>query len=129
MLVKALSFKNSVAGATALINKINLESLHIGVEATVHYWLSLYSFLIENQYTVRVINPIQIDGWRKATEICKRKRDIIDSLLIAVFENISSSILEKILSEISLKNLLSEKLQKFKLLPKILLVLLFILTA
>ena len=55
------------------------------MEATGHYWLSLYSFLIENQYTVHVINPIQTDGWRKATEIRKRKTDIIDSLLIADF--------------------------------------------
>lgn len=88
ILFKAFSFKNSVAGATTLINKINefdLEALHIGMEATGHYWLSLYSFLIENQYTVYVINPIQTDGWRKATEIRKRKTDIIDSLLIADF--------------------------------------------
>ena len=88
ILFKAFSFKNSVVGATSLINKIkdfDIEVLHIGMEATGHYWLSLYSFLIENQYTVHVINPIQTDGWRKATEIRKRKTDIIDSILIADF--------------------------------------------
>ena len=88
ILFKAFSFKNSVVGASALIDKINKfdkKTFHIGMEATGHYWLSLYSFLIENQYTVHVINPIQTDGWRKATEIRKRKTDIIDSLLIADF--------------------------------------------
>ncbi|OJG13842.1 hypothetical protein RU96_GL001728 [Enterococcus canintestini] len=29
------------------------------------------------------MNPLQTDGWRKGTEIRKRKNDIIDSVLIA----------------------------------------------
>lgn len=53
------------------------------MEATDHYWLSLYSYLSEKSFTVRVINPIQTDGWRQGIEIRKRKTDIIDSLLIA----------------------------------------------
>lgn len=32
---------------------------------------------------MHVVNPIQTDGWRKGTEIRKRKTDIIDSILIA----------------------------------------------
>ena len=53
------------------------------MEATGHYWLSLYSYLAQKNFTVRVINPIQTDGWRQGIEIRKRKTDIIDSLLIA----------------------------------------------
>ena len=60
-------------------------SIQIGMEAASHYWLSIYSFLIEHKFNVHVINPIQTDGWRKATEIRKRKTDVIDSLLIADF--------------------------------------------
>jgi hypothetical protein len=55
------------------------------MEATGHYWLSLYSFLVGHGFTVRVINPIQTDGWRKGTEIRKRKTDIIDSVLVVDF--------------------------------------------
>lgn len=45
--------------------------------------LALFSFLDEQQFLVHVINPIQTDGWRKGTEIRKRKNDTIDSVLIA----------------------------------------------
>ena len=47
------------------------------MEATGHYWLALFSFLDEADYFIHVINPIQTDGWRKGTEIRKRKTDII----------------------------------------------------
>ncbi len=53
------------------------------MEATEHYWLALFSFLDEQGYFVHVINPIQTDGWWRGTEICKRKNDSIDSVLIA----------------------------------------------
>ena len=84
---KAHSFSNTSVGAATLLEKIAPYSseIEIGMEATGHYWLSLYSFLIENHYVVHVINPIQTDGWRKGTEIRKRKTDIIDSVLIADF--------------------------------------------
>lgn len=87
---KAFKFANTTEGAESLIEKIyasNPENLpvEVGLEATGHYWLALYSFLCENSFSVHVINPIQTDGWRKGTEIRKRKTDIIDSLLIADF--------------------------------------------
>lgn len=82
---KAFSFSNSIDGASSLICKIEQfkDCIEIGMEATGHYWLSLYSYLVAEGYTVRVINPIQTDGWRHGFEIRKRKTDIIDSLLIA----------------------------------------------
>lgn len=85
---KAFSFSNTVDGANCLLEKLSVyissaTDVEIGMEATGHYWLSIYSFLIQNGYTVHVINPIQTDGWRKGTEIRKRKTDIIDSVLIA----------------------------------------------
>ena len=69
------------------MNKIQpfQSELEIDMEATGHYWLSLYSFLAEQGFVIHVINPIQTDGWRKGTEIRKRKTDIIDSVLIADF--------------------------------------------
>ena len=71
-----------------MIEKLNtyiktVGDVEIGMEATGHYWLSVYSFLIEKSFVVHVVNPIQTDGWRKGTEIRKRKTDAIDSVLIA----------------------------------------------
>ena len=85
VIFKAFSFSNSIDGAESLILKLEAfkNELEVGMEATGHYWLSLYSYLVEKSFTVRVINPIQTDGWRQSVEIRKRKTDIIDSLLIA----------------------------------------------
>lgn len=87
IIFKAFSFSNSTDGATSLMNKIQPFSsqLEIGMEATGHYWLSLYSFLVQQGFVIHVINPIQTDGWRKGMEIRKRKTDILDSVLIADF--------------------------------------------
>ena len=85
VIFKAFSFSNSIDGAESLILKLEAfkNELEVGMEATGHYWLSIYSYLVEKNFTVRVINPIQTDGWRQGVEIRKRKTDIIDSLLIA----------------------------------------------
>ena len=85
---KAFSFSNTTNGGNALFSKLssyssNPSDFEIGMEATGHYWLSVYSFLFEKGFLLHVINPIQTDGWRKGTEIRKRKNDTIDSVLIA----------------------------------------------
>ena len=87
-LFKAFSFPNTSDGGEALFSKLNsfssnISDFVIGMEATGHYWLALYSFLYDNNFTIHVLNPIQTDGWRKGTEIRKKKTDTIDSLLIA----------------------------------------------
>ena len=87
-LFKGFSFANTVEGGESLAAVLakHIKSpadLEIGMEATGHYWLSLYSFLVAKGYAVHVINPIQTDGWRKGVEIRKRKTDKIDSFLIA----------------------------------------------
>lgn len=85
IIFKAFSFSNSTEGANNLLEKIIpfKENIEIGMEATGHYWLSIYSYLVEQGFCIHVVNPIQTDGWRKGTEIRKRKTDIIDSVLIA----------------------------------------------
>jgi len=87
-LFKGFSFTNTTDGGESLLvlllKHIKLTTdIEIGMEATGHYWLSLYSFLVSKGYAVHVINPIQTDGWRKGIEIRKRKTDKIDSFLIA----------------------------------------------
>ena len=87
-LFKAFSFPNTSSGGESLLKILNdfissPADVQIGMKATGHYWLSVYSFLVEHNFLIHVVNPIQTDGWRKGTEIRKRKTDIIDSLLIA----------------------------------------------
>ena len=88
LIFKAFTFPNTTEGGDSLVALIGKhvspsDQLQIGMEATGHYWLSLYSFLLEHDFAAHVINPIQTDGWRKGTEIRKRKTDAIDSVLIA----------------------------------------------
>lgn len=85
IIFKAYSFANTLDAAEALLVKLEpyKDSLEIGMEATGHYWLSLYSFLTEHKFIIHVLNPIQTDGWRKGIEIRKRKTAVIDSVLIA----------------------------------------------
>lgn len=88
IVLKGFSFPNTLEGGHSLLTRLDTISddpTHFltGMEATGHYWLALFSFLEKADYFVHVINPIQTDGWRKGTEIRKRKTDIIDSVLIA----------------------------------------------
>ena len=62
----------------------DIKSVEIGMEATGHYWLSVYSFLLGKGWLpFMLLIRFETDGWRKGTEIRKRKTDIIDSILIA----------------------------------------------
>lgn len=88
IIFKAFSFSNTSDGGNALFSKLssyssNPSTFEIGMEATGHYWLSVYSFLFEKGFLLHVIHPIQTDGWRRGIEIRKRKNDVIDSVLIA----------------------------------------------
>jgi len=109
---RAFSFANTSEGGKSLLTKIatlGIEppNLAIGLEATGHYWLSVYSYLHDKGFLVHVINPIQTDGWRKGVEIRRRKTDVIDSILIAELVRYGGFIETKLPSEeaLSLKNL------------------------
>lgn len=60
---------------------IDKADIIIGMEATGHYWLSVYEHLTEQGYDVRVINPIQSDAFRKMY-IRQTKNDSKDSFII-----------------------------------------------
>lgn len=84
---KSFAFDNSTAGATFLLEKINTmntnnEPIAFGMEATGHYWLALYSRLLDDGFTVHVINPIQSDALRNLY-IRKTKNDSKDSFIVA----------------------------------------------
>lgn len=83
---KSIKFTNSHSGANKLIEQINRsignKTVVFGLEATGHYWLSLYSFLSEKGYVINVINPIQSDSFRNLY-IRQTKNDTKDSFIIA----------------------------------------------
>ena len=109
---RAFSFSNTTDGGESLLAKLAAhdippDNLEIGLEATGHYWLAVYSFLHGRSFKIHVINPIQTDGWRKGVEIRKRKTDVIDSHLIADFIRHGDFIESRLPDEaiVSLKNL------------------------
>ena len=75
------------------------------MEATGHYWLSLYSALTDNGFNVSVYNPYQIKSYRGAYNNRKQKNDIIDSIIIADYLRVFGSKESKLPEE----NLLSLK--------------------
>ncbi|SHD75955.1 IS110 family transposase [Schnuerera ultunensis] len=87
LLDKSISFSNSKAGCNKLITVLerfeaNTSNVIIGMEATGHYWVSLYSYLIDLGFDVYVINPIQSDAFRKMY-IRQTKNDSKDSFVVA----------------------------------------------
>lgn len=84
LVIESISFSNSQKGCEKLFEKFEIipENIVIGMEATGHYWLSVYSFLVENDFNVKVINPIQSEAFRKMY-IRQTKNDSKDSFIIA----------------------------------------------
>lgn len=82
---KDLAFENTAEGFQMLLNSLDpfdREQTVVGLEATGHYWLALFSFLVDNAWTVKVINPMQSDALRNIN-IRKTKTDRKDAVLIA----------------------------------------------
>ena len=86
-LLDSISFANSKEGCEKLLGLferlgVSKDDLLIGMEATGHYWLSVYGYLLEQGFEVRVINPIQSEAFRKMY-IRQTKNDSKDSFIIA----------------------------------------------
>jgi len=84
---KSFRFPNSHEGIASLLDHIekynpNNEEIVFGLEATGHYWLSLYDHISQEGFKLHVINPIQTDSLRNFN-IRATKTDSVDSQLIA----------------------------------------------
>jgi len=80
-----IAFENTSEGFQSFLKSLEAfdkEQIVVGLEATGHYWLALFSFLVDNSWTVKVINPMQSDALRNIN-IRKTKTDRKDSVLIA----------------------------------------------
>ena len=67
---KPMQFANSAEGfgkCAAYLEGLGApaEEMLVGMEATGHYWLPLFSFLHAQGYDVVVINPIRTDAMRR----------------------------------------------------------------
>lgn len=86
-LLDSITITNTQEGCEklfSLFERLNIakEAVIVGMEATGHYWLSVYKHLTVQGYDVRVINPIQSDAFRKMY-IRQTKNDSKDSFIIA----------------------------------------------
>jgi len=91
---KTIRFANSKDGSEKLIKFINQYKLTpdnsvVGIEATGHYWLSVFSFLHKLGFKTTVFNPLQSDALRHFY-IRKTKTDVSDAYLIAQVIRIDS---------------------------------------
>lgn len=78
---------NSIAGAESLIAALGRLDLApsdclVGMEATGHYWLAFYSYLMGKGFNLKVINPIVTDAYR-SMQVRKVKTDPVDAKVIA----------------------------------------------
>ena len=83
----SFSIPNTASGLDKLQGKMDKFSLTphntpIGMEATGHYWMVLYSWLVEKGYSVELINPIVTDAYRHL-RVRKTKTDRIDAPVVA----------------------------------------------
>src|SRR5699024_1149307 len=91
---KTVRFANSKEGSEKLLQFINQHKLTpdnsvVGLEATGHYWLSVFSFLHKLGFKTTVFNPLQSDALRHFY-IRKTKTDMSDPYLIAQVIRIDS---------------------------------------
>ena len=85
IMLKPFKFTNDYDGFQLLVQKLNSigsNSIIIGLESTAHYGNNLVEFLVNNNYKVCVINPIQTSALRKGN-IRKTKTDTVDTYIIA----------------------------------------------
>jgi len=86
--IKTIKFTNDSAGYQKLVvNILNVASakdeVMVAMEATGHYWLSLFSALVDDGFDVSVYNPFQIKSFRGAFHNRNQKTDVIDAIIIA----------------------------------------------
>jgi len=78
---------NTLDGFNTLLEAIpnvSKDKIKVGLEATGHYSLNLMRFIIDNQFPLIVLNPLQTNLFRKAHTLRKSKTDKIDAKLIAL---------------------------------------------
>ena len=89
VVLRAIKFTNSNDGFNKLLTTIqnklgDLSNIEVAMEATGHYWLSLYSALTDNGFNVSVYNPYQIKSYRGVIIIENRKMMLLILFLLLI---------------------------------------------
>lgn len=83
---KPFQFENTLEGFTDFMTFVTpfreKGDICFAMEATGHYWLNLYTFLLDTKIELHVFNPIQTDAVRRMS-IRKTKTDTVDCKYIA----------------------------------------------
>ena len=86
VLLKPVKVLASVEGFTAFEARLrqlgDKTAVLIGLEASGHYWMSLWRFLLERDWQVQVFNPL-LSSKSARTHLRGRKTDADDALFIA----------------------------------------------
>jgi len=86
VLLKPVKVPASAEGFAAFEERLrqlgDKSALLIGLEASGHYWMSLWRFLLERDWTVQVFNPV-LSNNNARTHLRGRKTDADDALFIA----------------------------------------------
>lgn len=85
---RPMPFKNTEAGferCAAWLESIaeSQDDVFVGMEATGHYWMALFSYLTARGWSVCVVNPMQVRAVRSLKGAKGVKNDRVDSWLIA----------------------------------------------
>ena len=90
VVIKTIKFSNSNEGYQKLVSLVltavpdaDKSNVAIAMEATGHYWLSVFSALVDDGFSVAVYNPFQIKSFRGAFHNRRQKTDVIDAVIIA----------------------------------------------
>ncbi len=78
----AIGFERLRAHISKQTESVEKQDILVALEATGHYWLPLYLFLLDKKYKIQVFNPYQSDALRKVY-LGRAKTDTIDAELIA----------------------------------------------
>jgi transposase len=90
-----IRFENTAFGFDQLLTHLekllatNTATVLVALEATGHYWLPLYLFLLDKGYSVQVFNPYQSDALRRMS-LGRAKTDTIDAELVARLARLGS---------------------------------------
>jgi transposase len=86
VLLKPVKVLASAEGFAAFEERLrqpgDRSALLIGLEASGHYWMSLWRFLLERDWSVQVFNPV-LSSKNARTHLRGRKTDADDALFIA----------------------------------------------
>lgn len=85
VIVQNLSFENNQKGFQQFVDLLkpyDNSNVHIGLEATGHYGLSLKLFLEKNNYSFMEFNPLLVKEFSKSLSLRRTKTDKADAIVI-----------------------------------------------